>query len=335
MPSMDPELIGLIRQQRGVVRADQLADYLDASRLRAALRDGGLHRLRRGVYASAEAVALAQTPETRQRLLDEGVCLAIGIPLVRSHYSAARLHGLEVLRERRPRTHLTAAQPQSWRGKTDVVIHVAGFDESEVIEIDGIRCLDLPRTTLDLARLGPLTAGVVAMDSALRSGVRAHDLAASLERMHRWPGVRRARRAYALADDGAESVGETLSRLLVTELGHGTPETQFGLTDGFTTAYSDLRLGRHLIEFDGRVKYTGAYGPGAEVLWEEKKRQDFLMGFRLGMSRLVWDDLFSTRQATLQRVEREYQASCRAYGTAVDDLARFRVRRVRTSRTAA
>ena len=126
-----------------------------------------------------------------------------------------------------------------------------------------------------------------------------------------WPGVTRARPVAADADPGAESVGETLARSLVTELGYGRPQTQFRVTDGDRSAWADLRLGWHLVEFDGRVKYArdrpyDDSRPGEDVLWEEKRREDWLRSLGYGVSRIVWSELFgAARERALLRLGRE------------------------------
>jgi hypothetical protein len=60
----------------------------------------------------------------------------------------------------------------------------------------------------------------------------------------------------------------------------------------------------------------------------EKHRQDWVCGFHLGMSRVVWDDLWGLRrQRTKARLRREFDASVARFGTDVGDLAPYRVRR--------
>jgi hypothetical protein len=60
---------------------------------------------------------------------------------------------------------------------------------------------------------------------------------------------------------------------------------------------------------------------------DEKRRHDFLTGFKLGMSRLTYADLFTGRRAALKRVAREYADTCARFGTNTDDLAPYRVTR--------
>ena len=95
-----------------------------------------------------------------------------------------------------------------------------------------------------------------------------------------------------------------------------------------------MRVGRHLVEFDGFKKYLRQDRGGLavvdpeQVVWQEKQREDWLRGYRLGMSRLVWADYWGARrELAKERVRREYEATCAAYGTDISDLAHLIVRR--------
>ena len=129
-------------------------------------------------------------------------------------------------------------------------------------------------------------------------GVRLEDLWAAIEPMWRWPGITTARAALELSDARAESAGESLARMLLEELGLGPIETQFEIRDDVRWARCDLRVGRHLVEFDGFLKYQRRdlddrrRIDAEQVVWEEKQRQDWLLGYHLGMSRLIWADLW-------------------------------------------
>ena len=172
--------------------------------------------------------------------------------------------------------------------------------------------------------------GLAACDAAMRHGVTRGQLADMLGRMTSWPHSRCMRWCIEHADAGAESYLESLARDFVLELGIGRPEVQFGLTDGHTTAFADLRVCRHLFEADGLLKYEPDNLTGddpATVLLKEKRRHDFLTGFKLGASRLTYVDLFAGRRAALDRVAREYADTCFRFGTDIDDLAPYRVTR--------
>jgi hypothetical protein len=189
------------------------------------------------------------------------------------------------------------------------------------------------RTAIDIAREHGNPAGIIAVDDARRHGVTLNDLSRVLAGMPCWPFKVTAREAVEESDPDADSILETLGRLLVTELGHGRPQTQFGLTAGGRTAWADLRLGRHLFECDGRVKLRSVSDGGVattgpdDVLWEAKLRRDWMQGFRLGMSVITWVDVLGPgRRAALARFDREYLATCAAIGTDITELAQFRPR---------
>ena len=147
-----------------------------------------------------------------------------------------------------------------------------------------------------------------------------------------WPGSRIMDEAIELTDPGAESWLESNGRVLVQSLGHGRPQTQFGLTDGHRTVWCDMRLGRHIFECDGEIKYaednlTGQ--PPRSVLRHEKERQDFITGFKLGASRITAQDTGPGVRAALHRLGREYDDTCARFGTDITDLAPYIVRRRR------
>jgi hypothetical protein len=267
-------------------------------------------------------------------LVDDAACLRIGRDHVRSHESAGLVLGMGLLLPHPCLTHVTRPTVHGSRHEFGVKHHVAPFLATDVVDVDATRCLGLARTAADIAREHGHPYGVVAFDAALRAAVPLSELREVLDTMRSWPRIRKARAELELADAGAANVGETLARMFVIELGHGRPETQFGLTDGDREVWADLRLHRHIIEFDGRVKYRSEAAGGVatkaaeDVLWDEKGRQDFITGFKLGMSRVVWDDLWgSARERALARVDREYLDTCRRFGTDISDLSPYRIHR--------
>ena len=173
----------------------------------------------------------------------------------------------------------------------------------------------LERTAVDIAREHGLEDGVVACDQVLRRGGSRVAMLGVLKQMWSWPYVTTARAAVALADPGAENMGESLARMLVIELGYGEPLTQVWIEDGGRRARVDLLLEGHVFEFDGRQKYLGVAHGGftddvGDVVWQEKQREDWLRSLGLGVSRIVWGDLFGTsRRAARQRLSREYLAT--------------------------
>jgi hypothetical protein len=300
------------------------ADYSERQ-LRTLLRPGGEWAvLRRGVYAERAYVDGLDT--AGRYLLGVHAVVLSSLPgNTVSHTSAAVVHGMPLRPHWLALHHLT--RPGVLGGRTDngVTHHRARIDDLDVTERRGFLVTSMARTAVDIARLHGFEDGTVAADAALRLGATRSELTTMLERCRSWPNNTQARQAVRVADGGAETVGETLTRLLVLELDIGEPETQFKITDGHRTAYVDIRVGRHLFEFDGRVKYRGRASGGVadrpieDVLWDEKLREDWLRnvdgGF--GLSRVTWDDLLgAARRRTKQRLAADVAATVRRFGRA-------------------
>jgi len=270
--------------------------------------------------------------------------LTIGVEHVMSHDSAAHAWGLPVVVARSHLVHIT--RPGVWGSRTEHgVKHHLAMQTPELGTAAGLRVTGLARTAMDLAREHGHVCGAAAADRAMRWGGTAADFDEVLRDMKSWPRVTQARRAAILADPGADTPGETLVRLMLLELGIGVPVTQFPVPVGRGVAWCDLRVGRHIFEFDGRRKYRDrvdggdAEQPPDEILWAEKVRERDVASHGLGVSRVFWDDcLGRARQATMERLRREYSATQRRFGTELPaDLADFavrmaavRMRRVRT-----
>ncbi len=331
---MNPTVLGIMAAQHGLVTREQaVAAGMAPERIDRLVRHGDLVAVRRGVYAESAFVASLTTYRDQRLLVDRAACLRIGRPHERSHDSAAHELDLAILRPHTPMTHVTRPGVVGSHLRHGVKHHLAPYVAERVVRVGGVGVLGPARTAVDIAREHGLRAGVVAIDSARRSGTSLAELDAEVALMKSWPHVTVVREAVELSDPDSDSVGETLTREVVTELGFGRPQTQFGLSAGGRTAWCDLRLGRHVFEFDGKVKYQRvdeggfAIASAEEVVWREKQRQDWVCGFKLGMSRVVWDDLFGVaREVALQRLRREYLDTCRLFGESIDDLTPYLAR---------
>lgn len=330
---MDPRIIGYMATQEGLVTRRQLLE-LDVlpEEIDRRVRGGGLVLVRRGVYARPDVWAANDRWDQRQVLVDRAASLATTRPHVWSHDSAALRLSMQILKQD-GRSHLTHAGRRGSHTRAGVTHHHAPYAAAE---LDLTRqSLGMARVALDIAREHGIRAGTCAVDSALRLGATCEELQFSLERMKHWPGVSHARAALALSDPDTDSIAETLGRELVEELGYGRPQTQFGLTADGRVVWCDLRLHRHLFEVDGLVKLIpvaegGLAADPVEALRDEKSRQDFVTGFKTGMSRIVWGDFWGAqREQAKARLDREYRDTCSRFGTDIGDLAAFRPRQPR------
>ncbi|MCP3421311.1 type IV toxin-antitoxin system AbiEi family antitoxin domain-containing protein [Nocardioides pinisoli] len=324
--------IALVEAQHGLITARQLGSAglgpNDVHRLVAA---GRLLRLRRGVYADGEAWSALDPFRGQPVLRVRAAALALRCgPYAFSHDSAAVVLDMGVPDPRQALVHVSRPKVHGDAVRAGVKHHLAPFRPEDVTTVDGLGVLSRARTALDMAREHGRAYGLAACDAALRAGARRADLEDALSRMPSWPHHRCMRWCIDHAEAGAESYLESLARDFVLELGIGRPSVQFGLSDGHTTAFADIRVGRHLFEADGLLKYDADNPSGVVpevVLVDEKRRQDFLLGFKLGMSRLTYVDLFSGRRSALARAAREYADTCARFGTSIDDLAPYVVTR--------
>lgn len=112
------------------------------------------------------------------------------------------------------------------------------------------------------------------------------------------------------ADGRSGSVGESLSRVVLAELGLAPSTLQFEVrtTNGAFVARTDFAWEQQRVvgEFDGRVKYGRLLRPGqdpGEAVFEEKRREDTIRDEGWQVVRWTWPDL--TDRARLgERVQR-------------------------------
>ncbi|PRY62566.1 hypothetical protein BCF74_1042 [Knoellia remsis] len=164
--------------------------------------------------------------------------------------------------------------------------------------VDGLPVTSLTRTLIDIARTEDLKDAVAAMDHALHHALCTREqLRAELDLVPAGArGRAQAELAVSLADPGAMSVGESLSRVQMFRFNLPRPQLQVRIEDADGLAgvcdFGWVGLGT-LGEFDGRKKYglDGLEGDRvAEVMWREKKREDRIRARGHRMARWVWAD---------------------------------------------
>ncbi len=240
----------------------------------ARVRSGAWRRVGAGVYIAADDVAAAPGREEsleRARIATLAPRLRAGFTI--SHASAALAWGLPLPRAPR-RAHVTGGTHQTGRSR-DVVRHVRPLEPADVVMIHGHPVTSLERTVIDCATtLGP-HAGLMVADAALRAGASREHCQATIATMRGQRGVAVARAVLELADDGAESAGESTARFVLLRAGLPVPRTQVAVTTHLGVFWSDLGWPdwRLLAEYDGEAKYE-AGGRAADAVLAEKRRQD-------------------------------------------------------------
>lgn len=319
-----------------LLRRQALAAGMTVKQIAAMLRSGEWVAVRRGVYTTRARWESLDPYVGRPRLEVWAATLTTRTPHLVSHDSAAYLHGLPILGASPRLVHVTRIGVLGGRTRHGIKHHKAPVRTEQIGFIDDHPVLDVPRTVADIGREHGLRHAIVAANSALRRGESRRALQAAVEDMTSWPYVTVPRQAAAWADGRCETPGEDLTMLMLKQLGVGLVQAQFGLQERGRVAWVDFRVGRHLVEFDGHLKYQrerdGGYADRSpeQVMWEEKQRQDWLCGFKLGMSRVVWSEVQEdTWPRTQERLLREILDTNARFGVSIDDLAPYVIRRAR------
>lgn len=194
---------------------------------RATLREGGFRRVRHGTYLPADADQ--GSPDTRIAIAAASLSPRGTI----GGWAAARLHELAQRPDDDVLTVFDGVEPWPWGGgqrepilvclprtsrlrdAPDVRHFRSDLDPAEVGEVNGIPVTSPLRTAFDLARLRDRVGAVVALDRLAHLDlIDLGELAALFRARSRWAGATQGAVATRLADAGAESPPESLTRLL-------------------------------------------------------------------------------------------------------------------------
>jgi hypothetical protein len=303
-----PLLRATAERQFGVfTAADARRAGHELHEIRTLCESGAWLRLRRGVYITANDLALAERTGRRHRI----DCLAVLLRLERpeaaiSSVSAARLWGLPVRRDLPMTVRLT--DPGLWRRGRSFHMAQAPLPPTDVRSAGPLRVTAISRTLIDCAREWELDDAVVAMDFALLAQrTTPEQLSDAAAAVRHWRGATAAGRAVLLADGRAESPLETRGRLRLT--GSGLPPSALqveirtgGRVVGVVDAwYEEAAVA---VEFDGQIKYRNPWRgrTPSEVLWEEKRREDELRALDIRVVRVVDRDVDRGWQAIERRL---------------------------------
>ncbi|GAA1516450.1 hypothetical protein BJ978_000625 [Agromyces terreus] len=288
------------------------------SELRAAVANGDLVQIRRGVYRDASKAPIgtgpAPSPAERRRIeylaATHAVARTFSAPVFTS-YSAAVLHGLPIIGPWPAEVYILARGPHGRRRAG--VVEVARTKPVECLEIDGCLTTSVEFSLLQLARHAPLIAALTATDAALhipritaRTPHTTPDrLAAEHIRLKPYAGSRRAEAVLSRATPLADSPLETGSRILIEELGFSEPQLQhelwlpeLGRPAFLDFFWPEVGVG---VEVDGRGKYRAgsrsadgtAVGRAVDAVISEKDRENAIRRQVAGFDRWDWNDMLA------------------------------------------
>jgi hypothetical protein len=294
-----------------------IAEGSTHSELARQTRSGQLVHVRRGAYdASGQA---AEKGAAEHRRLVVATVPMLHADSVVSHLSAAVLHGLPVFADQLARVQVTRPGRGGGKSRSVTSIYTAPLDDSEIVDVAGVRTTSLARTVVDTSRTLPFDQAVMVADAALSRGLAPEALDECLKGSMRRPGMPNARRVAHFADARSESPGESLSRVALHTVGVPAPSLQHEIFDssGQLVGRSDFCWEEHrtLGEFDGRVKYGRLLKPGQsleDVLFREKLREDALRDLGWEIVRWIWADL-KRPQVIAERLERAFARGSRRW----------------------
>ncbi|WP_151524497.1 hypothetical protein [Serinicoccus kebangsaanensis] len=274
----------------GHLRRAGLSDRdLDALR-----HDGILLRLRRNVLVDGRL--WSECPAWERHAL-RARALALGLPDVRHEPGGLALSHHSSLAHRRLAIYgvddlAHASRIRHGRGRRGGGLWVhSPVPETSVSLVAGVPCTTACLASLQVAAQYGVEAGLVAADSALRSGAcTAEELTAQVDLACLKNGRQAARVVLELADGRRESAGESRTAWVLHTLALPPAIPQVVIRDeqGIVVARSDFQIDGTavLVEFDGRLKYASHADLVAEKLREDRLRE---LGYEV--VRLTWEDL--------------------------------------------
>ena len=204
------ELAAVGLATRGFLTTTELLRHVDRPGLDRLVRRGELVRVRAGVYVDGARFRSGE-PVARHVMAARAIAGLLGDGYAVSHLSAVALHGLPVLRSDLGRIHLSLLRPGKPRADERLQVH-ATLPASAVVDIRGTAVVTAAVGVVQAAASAGVRAGIVAADTAMRSGVTHDQLATALDIGRLGRGRRVAARVVELADGRSESPGESWAR---------------------------------------------------------------------------------------------------------------------------
>ncbi|GAA2111512.1 type IV toxin-antitoxin system AbiEi family antitoxin domain-containing protein [Actinomadura alba] len=233
------------------------------------VRDGILVPITRGAYLRPDQIgSLEARASVISRLLPPHTVVA--------RRTAAWLWGLDVLppgvdAARWP-VELVVPPDHTPPRRPGIEVRLSQLPPDEITEVSGVRVTSMERTAMDCGRWLPRLEAVAAVDQFLRWNVDPGRLGEMAARLAGERNARLLRRVLAAADRGAESPGESWSRVRIIDAGLPRPGTQIPVMGRHGNplfvdlGYEDYRVG---VEYDGEPYHST---PAARAHDEDRRR---------------------------------------------------------------
>jgi hypothetical protein len=286
-----------------VIRSERLErGGRESQSVRRAVERGELIRLCRGAAVDAAAWRSASSRE-RHLIRLAAVVPRLAPRVVVSHVSAAACWDVPLLAPLPARVHVVDPDRRTTQTTANVVRHPGPLPGEEARALPPLTVTAPVRTAADLALTSPFRDAVVSLDAMVRKRlVTQDDVRRALDGRGPVRGLPSARRALAFAAPEAESPGESLTRVVLHELGAPPPVLQKRFPWGDHDLFVDVvdfwwpQFGV-VLEYDGRVKYGHARWlkgrTPQQVVVDEKIREDRIRNRPevRGFARTIWDEV--------------------------------------------
>jgi len=285
---MNPELLGLLQSQGGVVTTAQALTQLSRRALRYAVADGELRPVWHGVYSLTE-------PDTELRL--RGLDLLTGTRVATCLQTAAATHGFDV--DGRDTLHVLNPEGRQLRPVPGLVVHRR--DGAPLVEVDGRLTTAPAWTAIEVARRPRRARGLATLDAALRSGTCTEsELWAAVDQQARRRWIVQVRGLLPLADPRAESPMESETRLVIIDGGLPAPQLQYEVVDrNYRTWRVDFAWPeqRVALEYDGL-----AWHSGVDALVYDRRRRAALQDMGWVVLAVIVDDVRDRPYELVRRI---------------------------------
>jgi hypothetical protein len=272
------------------------------SALRTATNSGTLVRIRRGAYL--DATALAELDNTERYQATVFAAMASRTEPIATGMSAAAMLDLPIVGNW-PSDVFLLSHTYSSRKRRGVV-EVARQGNENVIEHDGCLVTDIPDTLIQVSRTARFVTALSMVDAALHVGrfdrrppmTTLDELWARHDSRLPYAGSTRVRRVLDMATTQAESTLETVSRVVIDELGFPEPQLQYPLYLPISRReiFMDFGWPEYLVdgEADGRGKYFGSEADpvtdASVKVMQEKRRDNEVRGQKWTPAHWDWGD---------------------------------------------
>ncbi|QFZ23268.1 DUF559 domain-containing protein [Saccharothrix syringae] len=232
--------------------------HLGPKGLQRAIQDGHL-------VSYCRTVVIQRARMTNLHTRAAAALLMAGPDAALSNHTSAWLHGCTAAET--ARVHLTIGYNRAIRPRPGVAVHQQTFDPTDVIELDGLRCLVIEHAISEMLCRGRRSTALACADQALAqvaSGQRSRfkaDLAARIAARRDPRGRRQGLLLLDLSTGLPESPAESTLLLLIAEAGFPVPEPQYSVCDldgreiwRLDFAWPDRRVA---LEYDGYAAHVG------------------------------------------------------------------------------